>query len=284
MTVPAIEPGAEQVVDQGFGLMNQEPQDQSQLAPGQQQDPQEVKFNPAWKPLLDKLPEGLHSLIAPDLKQWDQNYQQGIQKVHSQYEPYKSFADQQVAPEDLNNALLVYQSMQQDPQKFLQAAIEFYKYQPEQGQPQQVTPEDDGQGEGLPFDLNQDPNYQRTQQMVETMAQALIAQNAEREDAQAVADLDAEFAAAHSKHGEFDDAYVAQQMYVNQVSIDEAVANWNNLVQQVVTQHRSPGSQAPVLMGGGGGLPSQATPSANMTPQQRKAYVAQMLANANQQG
>lgn len=283
MTVPSIEPGsADQVVDQGLGLLGQqEPQDQ-QLAPGQ--DQQEVKFNPAWKTLLDKLPEGFHNIIAPELKQWDQNYQQGIQKVHSQYEPYKAFADQQVSPDDLNNAMLVYQSMQQDPQKFLQAAIEFYKYQPEQGQQPQVTPEE-GEGEGLPFDLGQDPRFVQQQQLVETMAKALIAQNEQAESSNAEAQLNAEFDAAHKKYdpqGGFDDEYVAQQMYVNGLSIDDAVAKWNTLVQNAVSQHRSPGQNAPVLMGGGGGLPSQSVPSGNMTAQARKAYVAQMLAQANQ--
>src|SRR5216117_1810141 len=102
MSEPVNEPG--QVVDQGFDYLK----DQGQQSPEQPQgQTEEIAHNPAWDGLLGKLPSQYHQAILEDLKSWDQNYNTGIQKVHSQYEPWKPFIENQVEPDEVNNALLV---------------------------------------------------------------------------------------------------------------------------------------------------------------------------------
>lgn len=130
MSQPANE--GQGVIDQGFGLMDQGQQQE----PPQQQQQDEVKFNEAWNPLLEKIPTQFHNLIAPDLKQWDQNYNNSIQKVHSQYAAYKPFLEQQIDPNALNEAYMLRQALEQDPMKFVQALMEHYKLElpTEQGQ------------------------------------------------------------------------------------------------------------------------------------------------------
>ena len=280
MTVPANEPG-NQVIDQGLGLMNQGQEDQGQQLPGQQQG-QEEKINPAWNNLLSRVPQGLHNQILPELKQWDQNFQQGIQKVHSQYAAYKPFIDQQIDPNALNEAYMIRQALEQDPMKFVQALVEHYQLElpTEQGQdPNEIQEEDN------PYDFKQDPDWQNQQQMVQLMAQALVTQNQQAQEAQEDEELDMQFESAKQRHGEFDEDFVMKHLYfsgaenVDEAIMDEAIEAWKEHVQGVVQNYRSPSQNAPILMGGGGGLPSQQTPVGQMTGRDRRALVVQTLQN-----
>jgi hypothetical protein len=247
---------------------------------GQEQD----AFNPAWKPLLDKLPTQFHGIIAPELKTWDTNYQQGLQKVHSQYEPYKPFIDQSIEPATLNEAMLVYQAMQDNPGDFVKAVSEFYQLEQGQAAPQQQ--ELTGEEEPLPFDITKLPEWQQQQQLVQTLAQAMLQQNEQAQTTQAEAQLADEFAQAQEKYkaqGGFDEGWVAQHMYLQGSDIDTAVAAYKQFEQGIIARHQRPGANAPVMMGSGGGLPSQQTPVSDMSDQQRKQYIAQRLAQFAQQ-
>lgn len=289
MTVPANEPGNGGVIDQGLGLMGQQDsgQEQSQQFGQQQQGQQEeIKINPAWNNLLSRVPQGLHGQILPELQQWEKNYTQGMQKVHSQYAGYKPFLDQQIAPEQLNEAYMIRQALEEDPLKFVQALVEHYNLQlpTEQGQ-QPNEPQD----EDNPYDLSQNPEWQNQQQIVQTMAQALLLQNQQAQEAQEDAELDAQFESAKQRHGDFDEDFVMKHLYFSGADnpteelMDEAIEAWKEHVQSVVQNYRSPSQNAPVIMGGGGGLPSQQTPVGSLNGNQRRALVAQTLASLNAQ-
>lgn len=285
MTVPANEPGVNDVVDQGLGLMPDQGQQQQEPQGQPQQD--EVKFNPAWNPLLEKLPTQFHNMIASDLKQWDQNYQQGINKVHSQYAGYKPFLDQQIDPNALNEAYMIRQALEQDPMKFVQALVEHYQLQlpTEQGQ----DPDDQVDEENL-YDLTQNPEWQQQQQVVQTMAQAMLLQNQQAQEVQEDQQLEELFQGAKKEHGDFDEDWVSQHLYFSgednpsKELMDEAVNAWKQHVQEVVQNYRSPNQNAPVLMGGGGGVPSSATQVGQMTGAQRRALIIQTLQNQAQSG
>lgn len=253
-----------------------------------QQD--EIKLNPAWNPLLEKIPDqNLQKLIMPTLKEWDQNYNQGIQKVHSQYAAFKPFLDAQVPPEDLNNAMMVYQALQEDPQKVIEALMEWSGYE---GAPSEQGPEDSdeedpeydaGDGEA-PFDITQHPDFQRYGQMTELMAQQLLAANEEKVKAKEDADLDKELAEAKAEFGEFEEDIVLPIMHAYNLSAKEAVQRYQEHTQKAIQSYRSPGSRAPILAGGSGGVPSQQTPVKGLDGQGRRKLVAEMLAKAQQEG
>lgn len=279
MSVPANETGSSEVIDQGFGMMNggeSNPQEAQQTQPVQQEE----KLNPAWEPMLNKIPEAFRGMVTTDLRQWDQNYQQGIQQVHSQYEGYKPFLEQQISPEALNNAMLVQQALENDPEQFIKTVAEYYNLQlGEQGQP---DPEDAGDGEGLPFDITQDPQFQQYQKVTELMAQQMMSQAQAQEATQMDQQLDSDFEAAKQKYGEFNEDLVLQRMLATGEDIDGAVEFVNGAIQAEVARHRNPGASAPIMMGAGGGLPSQQTPVGNLSPQDRRALVMQRLAAAQQ--
>lgn len=283
MTEPANEP-SDQVIDQGFHYLKD--QGQQQDPPPQQTQQEELKLNPAWNNLLGQIPNNLHQNILPELKQWDQNYNDGIQKVHSQYAAWKPFIDNQVQPDEVNNALLVWQSMNEDPNKFIQTIMDYYNYQPQGGQGQnpqepQVRSEDD---EGIPFDVTQHPEFQRLQQIVETLGQASLTQYEQQIETQVEQEVAQMFSEAKERHGEFDEAYVAQLMMVNEgMDIDTAIKLQQERDQQIIQRHRSPGQSAPVLMGGGGGVPSQQTRVSGMSGKDRRALIVQHLLNGEQQ-
>lgn len=287
MTVPANEGGQNEIVDQGLGLMPQD-QDQSQQQPAQGQQ-EEVRLNPAWNGLLSRVPQGLHNQILPELKQWDQNYQQGIQKVHSQYAAYKPFLEQQIDPDALNEGYLIRQALENDPMAVVQAMIQHYQLQlpTEQGQP---NPDDSTDEDEALYDVTQHPEFQRMQQMVELMGQNTIMSAQAQQDAQADADLDSLITQAQQKHGEFDEDWILQKLYFSGVDepteqdLDNAVAAYHEHVNGIVQNYRSPSQNAPVIMGGGGGLPSQQTPVGSMTGKDRRALIVQTLMNQAQSG
>jgi hypothetical protein len=272
------------VIDQGLGLMPQ--QDQGQQPTDNQGQQEEIKLNPAWNTVLEKLPSQFHNMITPELKQWDRNYNEGIQKVHSQYAPWKPFIEQQVSPEDVNNSLLIYNALNQDPQSLIGQLIDYYKYElPQQQSGQgQGEPQQELDDEGIPYDVTQHPEFQRLAKLVELMGQNTLQQNEQMMQQQVEAQLDSEFDDAHSRLGNFDDTWVAQMMYAQGVDIDTAVQAYQSHIQQQIQNYRSPGQQAPVLMGGGGGLPSQQTPVGKLSDADRKKLVAETLARAAQQG
>lgn len=47
--------------------------------------------NPAWKPLLDKLPPALHASIMPVLEEWDKGVQAKFTEIREEYKPYEAF-------------------------------------------------------------------------------------------------------------------------------------------------------------------------------------------------
>lgn len=275
------QPVEEHIVDQGLGLMPKDDNQQDSSAVVDQTQQQE-KINPAWSELLNVVPEGLRGVVTPHLKKWDENYQRDVQKVHSQYEPYKPFLDQGLDPEALNNAMLIMQNLEQDPQKFAQALVEHYGLQlGEQGQESQLEPQET---EDPVFDITQNPEFQRVQQGFELLAQQTLSQNEQMKEAQAEQQLDTEIAAAKEAYGEFNEELVYQRMYATDCSVEQAVQYYKTLEQNIVQNYRPPGAGAPRLMGGGGGLPSQAVPVGQMTGQQRRALITQTLSNLKASG
>lgn len=267
-------PEEEEVVDQGFTYLKEDQQQEVTAPPVQE----EVRLNPAWNDLLEVIPEGVRGNVTPHLQKWDENYQQGLQKVHSQYEPYKPFMDQGVNPEDLNNALLIQQAMEADPQEFVQKVMEFYKIQlGEQGQQPNSQDESD---EDPVFDVTQHPEFQRLNRGFELLAQQTIAQNTAAEEAAVEAQIDNELNEAKQKYGEFDEGYVFQYCHANDCNIETGVQAYLKFAENLVANYKPPGANAPIMMGGGGGLPSQQTPVKNLTGQQRRALMVQMLTNA----
>lgn len=236
----------------------------------------DVSINPAWNDALGVIPSELHSQVTPYFQQWDKNYQNSIQKVHSQYEPYKSFVDNGVDAEQLEYALGVMQAIESQPQEVLKA---LQAYIGEDEEEQGLNDTEDG-SEETPEWL-QHPEYQRLQNMVDTMAQLLVQQRESEVEQEEDAALEAEFSKAKSTHGEFDEDWVLSRMLAHpEKSVEDAVQDYKSWETSILTKARQPG---PKVLGPGGSAPSSQLDPSKLDSKGKRSLIEQMLSQAAQQ-
>lgn len=267
--------GPEEQVSQG---QEQEVVDNSQ---GQQQDTG-TGINPAWNELLSELPSSLHSVAIPHLQKWDKNYQEGIGKVHSQYESYKPFVEQGIDPAQLQYGLQVLDAIQNRPQEVYAAMQQYFGEQ--QGEEEEESFEEQGQ-QSEPVDITQHPQFQQLAEMVQVMAQSMVQQQSLSQEQQEDEELEQEFAQAREQFGDYDEEYVMAKILAaaergQDLSVADAVQMYKQLEQGILTNANRPGP--PKLLSGGGASANSAPSPANLGDKDRKALVASMLA-ANKQ-
>ena len=88
-------------------------------------------LNPAWNPLLEKLPTSLHPLVTPELSKWDKNFQTKLQEVQSGYKPYeayKEFVDAGVPVDQLQKAQHLYSLLKENPEFIYNQLKDFYGF------------------------------------------------------------------------------------------------------------------------------------------------------------
>jgi hypothetical protein len=235
--------------------------------------------------LLGVLPSSLHSQVKPVLEKWDKGVQQRFEQVQSQYSPYKSFAEQQVSPNDIEVALGIAQQINDDPAKFFETYQEYLRgqgVQVGQGQQQQQPSEPEFDlGEYSQPDLSQDPRFQQLEQQQAAIAQWATSQYEQQIQAQADAQLDNDLKALHEKHGDFDESYVLG-LALGGVPLDAAVSKYNELVNNVRNAPTA-GGQAPRVLTPGGGLPAERIDPAKLDSKGTRNLVAEILANAKKE-
>lgn len=257
-----------------------EGQDTGQVDNSQGQNDSGTGINPAWNDLLGVIPSQLHSQITPHLQQWDKNYQEGIGKVHSQYEPWKPFIDNGISPDQVQYGLQLLNAMETRPQDIYAAMQQYFGEQ---------NPEDDGeqdleleQGqESTPIDITQHPQFQQLADMVNAMAELTVQQNTQQLEQQADSELEQEFKAAHEQYGDFDEKWVMVQLLANdELTLDGAVQQYQQFVKDLLTNANKPG---PRVLGTGGNVPNQGADPSQLDDKGRRSLVAQMLDEARQQ-
>lgn len=239
-------------------------------------------INPAWNDVLGVLPQEFHSQVTPHFSKWDQNFQNKIQEVHSQYEPYKPFIDQGVTPEELNFGYGLYNALQTNPQEVLAAlqeaiAQENGEYDPEQGQfestPQQFDPQQ--------MDIQEHPYVQHLTEQLNVISQILLGQREQEQQAQYDQEFDQELTSLKETYGEYDEKYVIGLLMANpEMETEDAVKQYKALEQQILAGKRQPG---PPVLGSGGGFPNTTPDTRKLSSKDTRNVVQQMLAQAAQQ-
>lgn len=235
----------------------------------------EVSINPAWNDALSVIPPELHSQVTPYFQKWDQNYQNGIQKVHSQYEPFKPYVEQGLDTEQINYALSVMQAIENNPQEVLTALQAYMGLDEEQGQ-EPADFEDDNTPEYL-----KDPEITRMREMVDTMAELLVQQRQQEVEAQEDTRLESELSQARETHGDFNEEWVIKAMIADEnLSVEDAVQQFKALETSILQKQRQPG---PKILGAGGSVPNQPLDPKKLGPQEKRALMVQMLQQQAQQ-
>lgn len=251
--------------------------------------------NPAWGDFLSAIPEGMHEMVRPHLREWDKGVQARIDAVHGEYADFKPFKEAGVSRDVLEQAYGIYDAINTDPRRVYDILAETYGYNvanaavtaSQQNAPQglQQNAQNQQSESTAEYELGQggqfNPEIARLQQTVETMAQIMLAQNQTAENAKADAALDSELAAARAKHGDFDEQYVLAYMQ-NGMTADQAAQQFINARNEILASHNRP--QAPNVISGAGALPSQQINPAGLNKKDTLSLVANMMKAANQQG
>lgn len=261
------------------GIVEPEGQDSgTQGIQTQGQEDQGTGLNPAWNDLLQEVPSSLHSTITPHLQKWDKNYQEGIGKVHSQYESYKPFVDQGIDPEQLQYGLQLLEAFNTRPEQIYEALKQHFGEDAANQVVDELETEQGQQSE--PIDISSHPEFQQMAQMVNTMAELLVQQGTQQEEEQADTELEQEFQAAKEKFGEFDEKYVIVQMMADDsLTVEQAVQQYKDFEKSLLTNANRPG---PKILGAGGNSPSVGVTPSQLSDKDRRSLVANMLAQAQQ--
>lgn len=246
---------------------------ESGIVPQQEED----KHNPAWDSLLESMPSSLHSTITPHLKQWDRNYQDGINKVHSQYESYKPYVENNVTREQIDYALQIMQAIETRPQDMIKALQDYTGMS--KAEATAVVADEQGQVETeVPEELFNHPKFLEMQKMVQTVAQHLVTQKQQEESTAQDKALATELEGLKETHGDYDEEFVLTLAMANpDKSLEDCVLAYKAKVTEMVEKSRR--APAPKVLGQGGGAPDNQMQQSDLKdPKNRKAVIAQMLA------
>lgn len=245
-------------------------------------------MNPAWQEFLDAMPSSLHSQMTPFLSKWDKNYQEGINKVHSQYADYKGFLDDGVSKDQLSQALGTVQRINEDPlgvYNLLKDWLTENKVLSGEQQGQEVVPDQSQEQFDETPEWLEHPAFKEMKQTLDTLAQLQVANSQAAEGRKAEEALDKELSDLKEQYGEFDVKYVIGSALANENdpnAIENAVKSYVEMKKSIETQalenSRKP---APTVISGGGQAPGSLTDPKSLNSSGRRQMIAQMLSAAS---
>lgn len=217
-------------------------------------------LNPAWSPMLDKIPAGLHPMVTPHLQEWDKNFQTELQKVQSQYEPFKPFLEK--GPETLQAATALYEMANNDPRALYQQLGDYFGFNAG-GQGQEVDA-GNGTGDEETFDISSgiesDPKFIEMQQNLQNMAALMVQQHEQEQQQQLQAQLEQEESTLREANPDLtdDDLVVIYQLAAGSgATLTEAANAYSTSVQNAMQRRSAP--RAPSVMSANGQVPAEST-------------------------
>lgn len=258
----------------------------------------EISEHAAWKKILDVLPEDLHNLVKPVLKEWDQGVNERFRQIHKEYEPLKDFKD--VDPEELKRGIYLLQQFEANPADVVKNAIDAFDLQDQFVDPstiQQATVDPDDLDLDLDMNDNDILNHPMIKQMSEALEKMQADTEARQEQERAAAqqkEFEAQLEALKAEHGDFN-PLVVTALIAQGVEGEEAVKAYKEAVNKAAADqlaqqngNQQQNTAPPVVMGGdgttGSGMPENGVDLGGMRKTDVNDLVVQMLeAQANQQ-
>lgn len=261
--------------------------------------------NPAWKPLLDKLPPALHDMIKPILTQWDEGVQAKFQEIHAEYEPLKAFqpfVDNNIAADFAMQSVAFADELQRDPAGVAKQINDNWQlgFMTKEEAEALVPPAnnaDDGdlfENEDGKIDLTKIPEFVTMKQTLDAIQKQKDEEERNNSEQQALADFERELADLEKKtvdpngdgtggkpfHKVFVTALMAQGL-----SGDDAVKQYHEVLAGVATppenNDQPSNTDAPITMGNsgtvGGGQSNGEVKWADMSTSDFNANVAKVL-------
>lgn len=255
----------------------------------------EGQGHPAWKEILDVLPESLHEVVKPTLAKWDKGVSDRFDQINSQYSPYKEFVENKIDPEILKRGFFLLREFETNPEALVQNAIDSLDLDFVAKSEIPDASDDDnyeyGEDEYDGMKLEQHPQFKEA---MDTLAKIQEWQNSQLEEkrvAEQNQSFEQQLDALKEAHGDFNRLAVTALM-AQGVDGEEAVKLWKDGVNQAAAEQlaaQNPGSGTntnqppPVVMGGdgttGSGIPSEGVDLGSMGKSSLNDLVVQMLEN-----
>lgn len=241
---------------------------------------------PVWADAVEKFPEGLRGLATEQFTTWDTQVNQKFSQIHEQYKPlkaYETFAQAQIAPEELQEAHAFAQMIKSDPEGVTRAlaqslGLTFAEAAEviEESQSQEVNPEI----ESL---------RQAQQQMAEAFEEQQRSFAMQQEEARQAQSIEAEIEQINSTFGKMSQPVLnevlqrAHDMSLRTgapVSLTDAYKSLEQFVGAVQKTTPRPGALAPRTIPSGNAQPiaPPAKSLGQMTPAETRAYAAEVMA------
>lgn len=251
--------------------------------------------NPAWKEALGAIPREFSPVLTPHLRKFDQNYGSLAQS----YSPWKkTFADKGITVEELQQAHLLYQTMNTNPQMVYERLGAALGISPQQAQ-QFVEQEQESGDEEQQQEGYDDPRYADMatrlqymegylQQQVQAQQQQYERQQFEYQTSQYEQQLDQGIAILRQNDPNFDVEDVLNRVLLQQAQNEplDLVKAYQDHVSFTQRVRATPlnGSNAPAVMPTGGGLPPTIDNSRPQTNAEKAARVEALIKAASGQG
>jgi len=263
-----------------------------------QQVQSEVKDNPAWNTVYEKLPKEFHEIIRPDLKSWDDNFA----KVQTQYAPYKPLLEQGIPYEAVQTSLDFARLLNANPRAVYDELGQRFGFsvQGQQQVEEQNPNEQEAPEEGVfePQDLSKNPQFAQLQDAYKQLEQRLVQEDQQKrawqEEQAAVREINSEWQSIEAKTGALPQEikaeiirrsiFIADQKGPGAVPLlSEGYADYANFVTRIRNSRAN--NTAPDVMPGNGGLPVAKKSYGQMDEEEfvdRIAEMAKALAEGNQ--
>lgn len=270
---------------QPAGNGSQPPAEGTQQAAGETQQ-QQTQTQATWgEDFLKGLDDAQRKIMEPLVKQWDAGVTRRFQELQTQIAPFRPLMESGVELAEIQNALQIYNLLDQNPQ-YLYQLLKTELESPEGQQGAGV------QGQGLQgeeeYELPPQAQQQidRLQAVVEALAQQTLQsreqQTAQQEDAQ----LDEYLNLLRTEKGDFDETYVLARMARGESGAD-AVDSWNKMLQERLNGAGQgagappvPGSDLPPILSGGGAPPVTSENIGTAKDKEVQGLVVNILKNA----
>lgn len=258
----------------------------SQTGNESQQQTQQQSQPALYAPYLERIPESVRGVVEPVFKEWDAGVTQRFQQLHSQFgwaQPWQEIA-QQYDPDTVSQSLQVLQALSENPEGFYKALGESYGYGQQQVQQQQQQNQpNEFVEQGQQPQQQDDPRFAQLEQLVGSLAESIVSERQQQQEQQEEQELYAFLGQLKQEHGEFDEDYVLTKIAAG-VDPIQAVQQYRQLVGNNNGQQNGPGQQAPVVMSGSGGVPSNTVDFRNLDRKGTQGLVASVLAANKSQG
>jgi len=245
------------------------------------EDNNQPQGHPAWQEYLEGIPQDLQPLVTQAFSKWDQDMQNKLQGVQSEFDPYKPLLENNVPMETIQQSLWLAQQLEENPGGIVQQAIEAFglDYVPKDQIP--VTPPANNEDEEFDMTdlagLENHPAFKALQEKANEADRILRERQEREQETEATQQLEQYLQQLHgndeiTKNGDFDDLYVTALM-AQGVEAEDAIKQYqdtvNSAAQALAGQQQQQQQAPPVVMGGdgnsGSGVPNEVPNMGNLT-------------------